>query len=142
MSDKIIIGKNGNEHGIWVAKPGQGVEDGGPYLMSSVADMLKIHTQGSRKSTGLRQSEGLWRHEVEVVFPALPFIPLAFMGFKTSDAEPLSSLLTTIGLRLISTLETRGCLQMSCRHLELPMTGYYSKVGIIAMSAISTTRCF
>lgn len=88
MADKIILGKNGNEHGIWVARPGQTVQDGGPYLLSSVADMLKIHAQGSVKSTGLNQSNGLWRHNVEVPFAELPFIPLAFMGFKTSNAEP------------------------------------------------------
>lgn len=88
MADKIIIGKNGDEHGIWVARPGQTVQDGGPYLMSSVGDMLKIHAQGSIKSTGLNQSQGLWRHKLEVPFPELPFIPLAFMGLKTSSSEP------------------------------------------------------
>lgn len=88
MADKIILGKNGNEHGIWVARPGQAVQDGGPYLLSSVADMLNIHAQGSVKSTGLNQSLGLWRHEIEVSFAELPFIPLAFMGLKTSNSEP------------------------------------------------------
>lgn len=90
MDNKIIIGNNGNEHGIWVARPGQAVQQGGPYLMSSVADMLKIHAQGSVKSTGIGQSLGLWRHSVTVEFPELPYIPLAFMGLKTSDAEPFT----------------------------------------------------
>lgn len=88
MADKIILGKKGNEHGIWVARPGQSVQDGGPYLMSSVADMLNIHAQGSVLSTGINESAGLWRHAIEVPFAELPFIPLAFMGFKTSNAEP------------------------------------------------------
>lgn len=88
MADKIIIGKNGNEHGIWVSRPGQAVRDGGPYLMSSVGDMLKIHAQGSISSYSDHQSIGLWRHDIEVAFPELPFIPLAFMGLKTSDSEP------------------------------------------------------
>lgn len=88
MGDKIIIGKNGNEHGIWVARPGQYVEDGGPYLMSSVADMLKIHAQGTFSSTAVNQSLGLWRHNIVVPFPELPFIPLAFMGFSSPGAEP------------------------------------------------------
>lgn len=88
MADKIILGKNGDEHGIWVSRPGQSVQEGGPYLLSSVGDMLKIHAQGSIQSTGINQSSGIWRHEVTVYFPELPFIPLAFMGFKTSRAEP------------------------------------------------------
>lgn len=88
MGEKIIIGKNGNEHGIWVSRPGQTVQDGGPYLMSSVADMLKIHAQGSVPAPGLYNSGGLWSHNVEVEFPELPFIPLVFWGIKTSEAEP------------------------------------------------------
>lgn len=88
MDSKIIVGKNGDEHGIWVARPGQTVAQGAPYLMSSVADMLKIHQQGSVSSTATNQSNGLWRHNITVNFPELPFIPLAFMGFKTSGAEP------------------------------------------------------
>lgn len=88
MADKIIIGKNGDEHGIWVARPGQTVQQGSPYLMSSVADMLKIHAQGSIASSSSTQSQGLWRHNIEVSFPELPFIPLAFMGLKTSNSEP------------------------------------------------------
>lgn len=88
MANKILIGKNGTEHGIWVAKPGQTVEQGGPYLMSSVADMLKIHAQGSVANTATVLSNGLWRHNITVNFPELPFIPLAFMGMKTSSSEP------------------------------------------------------
>ncbi|WP_439273536.1 hypothetical protein [Pseudochrobactrum sp. HB0163] len=88
MAGKILIGKNGNEHGIWVARPGQTVEEGGSYLMSSVADMLKIHAQGSVVSYGKNESLGYWRHDIEVNFPELPFIPLAFMGFKSSGSEP------------------------------------------------------
>lgn len=88
MGDRIVIGKNGNEHGIWVAKPGQTVLQGGQMLMSSVQDMLKIHAQGSVISTGTNFSGALWRHSVTVNFPELPYIPLAFMGLKTSNAEP------------------------------------------------------
>lgn len=88
MGDKIVIGKNGDEHGIWVAKPGQTVQQGGQMLMSSVQDMLKIHAQGSVVSTGTHQSNGLWGHYKEIFFPELPFIPLAFMGLKASTSEP------------------------------------------------------
>lgn len=88
MADKILIGKNGNDHGIWVSKPGRTVQQGGQMLMSSVQDMLKIHAQGSITSYGYTQSNGLWGHDVDIPFPELPYIPLAFMGLKTSDAEP------------------------------------------------------
>lgn len=88
MGDKIVIGKNGDEHGIWVAKPGQTVQQGGQMLMSSVQDMLKIHAQGTVSSTAANQSLGLWRHDIVVPFPELPFIPLAFMGFSSPGAEP------------------------------------------------------
>lgn len=88
MADKIILGKNGDKHGIWVARPGKTVQEGGPYLMSSVADMLKIHAQGSVISRGTNFSGALWRHDVVVNFPELPFIPLAFMGLKKTEGEP------------------------------------------------------
>lgn len=92
MANKILIGKNGTEHGIWVAKPGQSVEQGGPYLMSSVADMLKIHAQNSILSQGIYQPAGEpgknYRHNITVSFPELPFIPLAFMGAVKSESEP------------------------------------------------------
>lgn len=90
MADQIVLGKNGNEHGIWVAKPGQTVQQGGQMLMSSVQDMLKIHAQGKKTSTSERQSQGLWRHSIIVDFPALPFIPLAFMGFVNTGGEPFT----------------------------------------------------
>ena len=88
MAGKIVLGKNGTEDGIFVAHAGKTVEQGAPYLMSSVADMLKIWAQGSVGSTATRQSDGLWRHDITVNFPELPYIPLAFMGFKTSSSEP------------------------------------------------------
>lgn len=90
MADQILIGKNGSEHGIWVAKPGQTVQQGGQMLMSSVQDMLKIHTQGKQTSTSNRQSQGLWRHDIVVGFPPLPYIPLAFMGFVNTGGEPFT----------------------------------------------------
>ena len=88
MAGKIVIGNNNGEHGIFVAQAGKTVEQGAPYLMSSVGDMLKIWAQGSVASTASRQSLGLWRHDITVNFPELPYIPLAFMGFKTSSNEP------------------------------------------------------
>ncbi len=88
MDENILIGKNGNQHGIWVAKQGKTVQQGRQMLMSSVQDMLKIHAQGSVPSFGYNESQGLWRHQIEVPFQELPFIPLAFMGFKSSAAEP------------------------------------------------------
>lgn len=90
MADRILLGKNGNQHGIWVAKPNQTVQQGGQMLMSSVQDMLKIHDQGKKSSTSERQSQGLWRHSVVVNFPALPYIPLAFMGFVNTGGEPFT----------------------------------------------------
>ncbi|MFK4824859.1 hypothetical protein ACI0FM_08730 [Paenochrobactrum sp. BZR 588] len=90
MADQILLGKNGNQHGIWVAKPNQSVQQGGQMLMSSVQDMLKIHAQGKKTSTSIRQSQGLWRHSIIVDFPELPFIPLAFMGFVNTGSEPFS----------------------------------------------------
>lgn len=88
MAGKIVIGNNSGEHGIFVAQAGKTVEQGAPYLMSSVADMLKIWAQGSIASSASRQSLGLWRHDITINFPELPYIPLAFMGFKTSSNEP------------------------------------------------------
>lgn len=114
MGDKIVIGKNGDEHGIWVAKPGQTVQQGGQMLMSSVQDMLKIHAQGSISSTGYLQSEGLWRHYIELDFPELPFIPLVYMALKTSESEPfifppdLSPLATYNGTNLRNLLPSIG----------------------------------
>lgn len=90
MADQILLGKNGNQHGIWVAKPGQTVQQGGQMLMSSVQDMLKIHVQGKTISNSDRQSQGLWRHYVVIDFPELPYIPLAFMGFVNSGGEPFT----------------------------------------------------
>lgn len=88
MAGKIVFGNHEGEHGIFVAEAGKTVEQGAPYLMSSLGDMLKIWAQGSVVTTGSTQSEGLWRQDVVVFFPELPFVPLAFMGLKTSDAEP------------------------------------------------------
>ncbi len=88
MAGKIVIGNHEGEQGIFVAHAGKTVEQGAPYLMSSVADMLKIWAQGSIASSASRQSLGLWRHDITVNFPELPYIPLAFMGFKTSGSEP------------------------------------------------------
>lgn len=90
MADQILIGRNGSESGIWVAKPGQSVQQGGQMLMSSVQDMLKIHDQGTISSTSDRQSLGQWRHSITVGFPELPYIPLAFMGFVGTNTEPFT----------------------------------------------------
>ncbi|MBK3745659.1 hypothetical protein G3A39_41610 [Paraburkholderia aspalathi] len=92
MADKIIMGKNGSAHGIWVAKPGSSVQAGGPYLMSSFDDMMKIHVQDAVVSTGTYRPSGPadapYRHDIEVSFTALDYIPLAFMGLRTTLTEP------------------------------------------------------
>ncbi len=114
MAGKIVLGNNNGEHGIFVARAGQTVEQGAPYLMSSLGDMLKIWAQGSVSSTANRQSAGLWRHDITVNFPELPYIPLAFMGFKTSSSEPfqfppdLSSLSSYNGATLGNLIPANG----------------------------------
>ena len=108
MRDRIVIGKQGNEHGLWVKKPNNAVPEGGQYILSSAVDMLKIHAQGSVASFGIRQSDGMWRHEIEVSFPELPYIPLAFMGLKTSDAEPFQFPPDLFGLMTYTSFPSTG----------------------------------
>lgn len=90
MADRILVGKKGAEAGIWVSKPNNSVELSGEYLLSSATDMLKVWAQGSVVSYGINQSLGYWRHEISIDFPELPYIPLAFMGFKEGGAEPFT----------------------------------------------------
>lgn len=114
MAGKIVIGNHEGEQGIFVAHAGKTVEQGAPYLMSSVADMLKIWAQGSVASTATTQSLGLWRHDITVNFPELPYIPLAFMGVKTSSSEPfqfppnLNSSVTWGGTNLMNLIPPIG----------------------------------
>lgn len=108
MADQILIGKNGSEHGIWVAKPGQSVQQGGQMLMSSVQDMLKIHAQGRVTSVSDRQSAGQWRHVISVNFPALPYIPLAIMGFVGTNSEPFTFPPNLLSITSTVLIEGRG----------------------------------
>lgn len=94
MNDRIILGRNGNEHGLWVSKPGSSVQDGSEILMSSVKDMLKIHAQGTINSQGTYRPAGpagrQYRHNIVTTFPPLDYVPLAFIGFQDGSSEPFS----------------------------------------------------
>lgn len=92
MAERIIIGKNGTEVGLFVARPGGNAATKTNLLVnSSQEDMLRIMTSGVHTSNGTYTPGEPWPflHNFEITYPtALSYIPLVLFGMKLTDAEP------------------------------------------------------
>lgn len=93
MVDRVVLGNNGDGYGLWVRPPANSPVQF-PHTLASTGDMLKIHAQGAVYSYSDRNSNfggfTYWRHDVEVPFFELPYIPLAFMCLRNRSSEPFS----------------------------------------------------
>jgi hypothetical protein len=92
MAERIIIGKNGTEVGMFVARPGgNAATKTNMMINSSQEDMLRIMTSGVHTSLGTYVPGEPWPflHDFTITYPsALPYIPLVLFGIKLSADEP------------------------------------------------------
>jgi len=87
MTERIRLGHKDGEHGLWVSPPGVDIATANRFLLSSAADMLKIHAQGEYRSISTLDDSVYWKHEFELPFPDLGYIPLAIVGVKQGNGE-------------------------------------------------------
>lgn len=90
MVERIRLGHKAGEHGLWVSPPGVDIATADRYLLSSSADMLKIHAQGEHYSYSNYDDSLFWFHNFEIPYPDLGYIPLALIGVRFGSSGTVS----------------------------------------------------